>query len=227
MRIHCLQHAASEGPSLIGSWAASRGHHLAITRLDLGEPLPSPGSFDTLLLMGGPMNIYMDRDYPWLRTERLFIAEVIARGCSAIGVCLGSQFLADALGGRVAQNPEREIGWHPVTFTDSARAQIPGLPGSEVVLHWHGDTFELPVGAVRLASSAACENQGFLYERRILALQFHPEMTRDAVEQLLAEDGKLPLGRWVQQPSEIQATPDEIYERAGKLLIQILDGVFS
>jgi GMP synthase-like glutamine amidotransferase len=195
--------------------------------MDLGESLPKENAFDMLLLMGGPMNIYMDRDFPWLRAERAFIAAAVARGCPAIGVCLGSQFLADALGGRVTQNPEREIGWHPIRFSDAAKREIPGLPESETVLHWHGDTFALPAGAIRLASSEACENQAFLYEGRILGLQFHPEMTRAAVEQLLADDGPLPSGRWVQQQSEILATPDAMYQNAAHLLVQILDGVFS
>lgn len=119
MKLAVLQHAEAEGPGEIANWARERGHEVAITRLDRGEAFPE--SFDALVVMGGEMNIYQDRDYPWLKAERRFVRAALEAGKRVVGICLGSQLLADALGSRVVQNAEHEIGWFPVLFTREAR----------------------------------------------------------------------------------------------------------
>jgi GMP synthase-like glutamine amidotransferase len=187
--------------------------------------LPAAANF--LVVMGGPMNIYQDRDHPWLRKERTFLEAHIAAGRPAIGVCLGAQLLADALGGRVTQNPRIEIGWWPVEFTPEARERFPFLPEKIETLHWHGDTFELPAGALRLATSAACANQGFLHDGRVLGLQFHPEMTRAVAAELVAECGaNLDPAEFVQPGDTILAAPDAAFAGAQRLLRELLDAVF-
>jgi GMP synthase-like glutamine amidotransferase len=208
MRLHVLQHAEGEGPGEIATWAEKRGHATAITHLYRGDALPSPATFDALVLMGGEMNIYQDRDWPWLKSERAFVAAALGAGKMAVGICLGAQFLADALGGRVTQNPEYELGWLPVSWTDEARKAFPFLPATQTVLHWHGDTYSLPAGAVRLASSDVCEQQGFLVPGRILALQFHLEVDPGIVQEFVKGQGDWPKGRFVQKPEQIleQAT---------------------
>lgn len=225
--LHILQHAACEGPGAIADWAAVRKNcHIATTHLYRGESLPDHAAVDLLVVMGGPMNIYQDRDHPWLRAERKFIESHVRSGKPAVGVCLGSQFLADALGGRVIQNPQIEIGCFPVDFTAEARVRFPFLPQSLDVAHWHGDTFELPAGALHLASSAACANQGFLYEGRVLALQFHPEAARDDLSAWIEEfDGGLKPDAYVQDASAILATPDEIFAAGQEMLRQLLDAI--
>lgn len=225
MRIHVLQHDAAEGPGLIAEWAAGQGRAVATTHLYRGEPLPDPAAIDALVVMGGPMNIYQDRDHPWLRAERTFIRAHVAADKPALGICLGAQFLADALGGRVMQNPQLEIGWFPVEFTAEARAQFSALPESLDVLHWHGDTFELPVGATRLATSAACANQGFLHGRT-LALQFHPEMTRDGAAALVAAENPQPAAS-VQSGEQILGAPEARFADAHALLRGLLPAVFG
>jgi GMP synthase-like glutamine amidotransferase len=228
MNFHVLQHMHCEGPGMIADWARERSASIATTHLYLGEPLPEPAAVDFLVVMGGPMNIYQDRDHPWLRAEREFIAAHVAAGKPAIGVCLGSQFLADALGGRVVQNPHVEIGCFPVQFTAEARARFPFLPESLPVTHWHGDTFELPSGATRLAASPACANQGFVYGDHVLALQFHPEVTRDDLSAWMqAFDGDLQPGDYVQASAKILATPDEIFATGHAVLRQLLDAIFQ
>jgi GMP synthase-like glutamine amidotransferase len=223
-RLHVLQHHPCESPGAILDWARERGCAIATTHLYRGEPLPDAADF--LVVMGGPMNIYQDRDHPWLRAERSFLQRHIAAGKPAIGVCLGAQFLADALGGRVTQNPRIEIGWWPVEFTPEARERFPFLPGRLETLHWHGDTFDLPAGATRLATSAACANQGFLYDDRVLALQFHPEMTRAVAAELAREFGAaLTPEEFVQTGDTILAAPDEAFTTAHKLLRDLLDAV--
>ncbi len=123
MQLRVLQHHHCESPGAILDWARERGCVIATTHLYRGEPLPDATAVDFLVVMGGPMNIYQDRDHPWLREERAVLEAHIAAGKPAVGVCLGSQLLADALGGRVTQNPRIEIGWWPVEFTpEGARA---------------------------------------------------------------------------------------------------------
>lgn len=224
MNLHVLQHEAGETPGAIADWAAARGHALATTRLDRGEPLPDAAAAEGLVIMGGPMNIYQDREHPWLAAERRFIEAHVSAGKPAVGICLGSQFLADALGARVHQNAHVEIGWFPVEFTADARARFPFLPPALETLHWHGDTFELPVGATRLASSAACANQGFVFGDRVLALQFHPEtkppMVAHLVEAFAAELAPAPF---VQPADRILGEPGATFAAAHSVLHDLLD----
>jgi GMP synthase (glutamine-hydrolysing) len=222
-----FQHLHCEGPGAIADWARARGHAIATTRLDLGEPLPPPDAVDFLVVMGGPMNIYQDRDHPWLRDEREFIAAHISAGKPTVGVCLGAQFLADALGARVMQNPEIEIGCFPVEFTAEARTRFPFLPETLPVTHWHGDTFDLPRGAMRLASSAGCLDQGFVFGDHVLALQFHPEVSgEDLAAWLQAFGGELPPGRYVSSAEEILATPADVFTAGHATLTSLLDALF-
>ncbi len=228
MNLHVLQHETCETPGAIADWALAHGHTLATTHLNLGESLPDPASADGLVIMGGPMNIYQDRDFPWLPAERRFIESHLGAGKPAVGICLGSQFLADALGGRVHQNPHVEIGWFPVEFTAEARQRHPFLPASLDVLHWHGDTFELPPGALRLATSAACANQGFIFGNRVLALQFHPETTPTGVAALTDVFGaELTPAPFVQTAATIRATPPETYATAHRALHALLDATLG
>jgi GMP synthase-like glutamine amidotransferase len=227
MILHILQHDPDEGPGAIADWAAARGHALRTTHVYRGDALPDLESGDLLVAMGGPMNIYQDRDHPWLRAERSFLERHIGKGGRALGVCLGAQLLADALGGRVMQNSQVEIGWFPVRFTDEARALFPFLPEEKEIMHWHGDTFELPAGAMRLGTSEACANQGFLYEGRILGLQFHAEVTRDFAAALLRQAGTdLRPEAFVQDGQTILGHSDADFESAHTLLSGLLDAVF-
>ncbi|NEV61867.1 type 1 glutamine amidotransferase [Thiorhodococcus minor] len=187
MRIHVLQHVPFEGPAAIGEWAELRGHSIAKTPLYETTDVPPQSDFDWLVVMGGPMGVHDRADYPWLEPEKAFIRETIAAGRKAVGVCLGSQLIAEALGARVSRNPQKEIGWLPITLTQAGRdSSVTGcLPERLEVFHWHGDTFELPAGAVHLARSAVCESQIFLYDNRVLALQCHLESTQQSVRDIV------------------------------------------
>ncbi len=227
MKIRVLQHAANEGPGEIARWARERGHAVEVTHLYLGEALPKPREFDLLTVMGGEMNVYQDRDYPWLKAERALIAATLAAGRPIVGICLGAQLIADALGRRVTQNPVYEIGWFPVHFTEEARRRFPGMPETATVLHWHGDTFELPSGALRLGTSAVCAEQGFLAEEKCLGLQFHLEMDAGLVRQTVegSSDYALwPKGDYVQPPKAILADAETYGAINRKLLDGLLDG---
>ncbi len=227
MRVHCLEHVPFEDAANIAIWARQRHHRVTRTRLYEDEPLPDVGEIGLLAVMGGPMNVYQHRDYPWLRKEKVFLEQAIAAGIPTLGVCLGAQLLADVLGAKVVQNPHVEIGWFPVRLTGEARAArlFQGMPAEFTVFHWHGDTFDIPPGAVRLAESNACPNQAFEYAGRVVGLQFHLEYTADSIRAMLAHCGsevsKVPF---IQTQDQILAGLDRI-ERTRMLLFALLDSM--
>jgi len=228
MRIHVLQHVSFEGPAGIADWAARRGHPMTITSLFESEELPDPTGFEWLVVMGGPMGVGDEADYPWLAKEKGLIREAIDTGKTVIGVCLGAQLIAYALGARVYRNAHREIGWLPIELTDQARALGPfaSLPHRIQVFHWHGDTFDLPDGAVHLAASEGCEQQAFLYRNRVLGLQFHLESTPVRVADIVAScaDEIVP-GQYVQDAEHMLATPRKSYVRINQVLFDLLDSL--
>lgn len=206
LRIHYLQHVEFEDAANIVPWAEARGHRVSRTRLHAQEPLPSPDAVDWLVIMGGPMNIYEHDRHPWLVREKEFIAEAIRRGTPALGICLGAQLIADVLGGRVTQNREKEIGWFPVSLTDGASHLPPfqSLPRQFLPFHWHGDTFSIPPGAVRAASSEACTNQAFQYGDRVVGLQFHLDYSAASIAKMVESCAEeLVEGPYVQRWPEL------------------------
>ena len=227
MRLHYLQHVPFEDADNIAVWARQRGHTLTHTRLDLGEPLPEQTAFDWLVVMGGPMNIYEHDRFPWLVPEKAFIRASIDRGAWFLGVCLGAQLAADVLGGAVTRNRQQEIGWFEVSLTSAGRQSclFRELPDRFLAFHWHGDTFAIPPGAVRIASSAACENQAFQYQDRVVGLQFHWDYSVSGVQRMVQHCGdELVDAPTVQSAQELLAAPDRL-ERTQQLLNQLLDGM--
>ena len=209
MNVHSLEHAPNEGAGRIADWAAARGHSFAVTRLDFGEKLPQVDEFDLLVIMGGGMNIYQHRDYPWLVDEKRLIARAAARDKAMLGVCLGAQLIADVLGGKVVQNPCKEIGWFPVRFIDR-EPPFDRFPDQCTVFHWHGDTFELPSRARRVAESEGCANQAFVFGNRIAGLQFHIEVTPAAALSFCeGADAELQPATYVQTRDQVASgAPD-------------------
>lgn len=188
MRIHVVQHVPFEGPGLIGQWALAHGHSLA-TSLAIAEGYPDAEAVDLLVVMGGPMDADDEVASPWLVPEKRFVAETIAAGRLVLGVCLGAQIVAEVLGGCVRRGRELEIGWYPVTVTDAARATplFAQWPDELVVGHWHGDTFDLPAGMEPILSSAVTANQAFVFDDRVVGLQFHLEWDAETLAALLRE----------------------------------------
>ncbi len=180
--------------------------------------------FDLLIVMGGPMNVYETEKYFWLTQEKRFIEKAINDGKKVLGICLGAQLIADVLGAKVSQNEFKEIGWFPVELTNDCAA-FQTLPSQFKALHWHGDTFDLPRGAVHLARSKACENQAFVYDEKVLSLQFHLEATQQSVQQIIENCGdELVDGKYIQTPKDILAK-HEYFVQGNQMMWRILDNL--
>lgn len=180
MRVLVLQHITCEPPGVYEDVLRGRGARLHRVELDEGEPLPDWREFNAIVAMGGPMSVNDDAELPWLAAEKVLIGEAVRVGMPYWGVCLGVQLLASSLGASVYPGPEPEVGLLPVELTDEGRADpvFAGLETGLVTLQWHGDTFDLPHGAVRLASSPAYANQAFRVERAY-GVQFHLEVSAE------------------------------------------------
>ncbi len=192
MKIHFFQHVPFEGLGIFEDWAKKPGNSLTSTRFYEDQKLPFVDICDLLIVMGGPMSIHDESAHPWLVKEKKFIEQALSRGKKVLGICLGAQLLADVLGAKVYQNAEKEIGWFPVQIQPEA-ANLPLLKGfrqEETVFHWHGETFDLPAGAISLFRSKACSQQGFLSGQQALGLQFHPEITVAGIQALIENCGQ-------------------------------------
>ncbi len=177
---------AHEGPGLIGDELRLAGQAYAVVRLDRGEMLPDPGSVAGLAVLGGPMGVHDADDHPWVVAERDLMAAVATEGMPVLGVGLGAQQLAMALGAAVTTGDELEIGVGRVELTGPGRLdpvtgpEYGGLSATAVpCLHWHQDTFSLPDGAVHLAASRSFPHQAFRWGDRAYGLQFHVEVDRE------------------------------------------------
>ncbi len=184
------------------------------------------------------MSVYQDAEHPWLPAERDFIRRAVMMGGRVLGICLGAQLIAAALGAAVRPAPHKEIGWYPVELTPAGRrlAVFAGFPARFEAFHWHGDMFEIPPQAVWAASSAACPHQALVIDQgRVVGLQFHLEETPDTVSQLVENAGHELAGEaGAQTPSEPWvATRDQVlcaeapYTACRDLLFGLLDRMMS
>jgi GMP synthase (glutamine-hydrolysing) len=178
-----LRHVPFEDLGSLAPVLAQRGHRIRYVEVPT-EPLQSldPLEADLLVVLGGPIGVYEHDSYPFLNAEKELIARRLHAGRAVLGICLGSQLIAAALGARVYPSGAKEIGWAPLELTAAGRSSPLRHLEHTAVLHWHGDTFDLPDSAVRLASTQVCANQAFSWGTRALALQFHAEAAGNALE---------------------------------------------
>ncbi|MFY9269587.1 MAG: gamma-glutamyl-gamma-aminobutyrate hydrolase family protein [Candidatus Manganitrophaceae bacterium] len=186
-KVIVLQHVQCETPGSISDALASRGITAQYIRLFLGEEVPKGlEGASGLVVMGGPMGVYDRREYPFLSDEMKLIEQALQQNKPILGVCLGSQLLAAALGAEVVKGEKKEIGWHPISLTEQAATDplFKGVVPSFTVYHWHGDIFPLPHGAVPLASSALTRYQAFRYREKAYGLLFHMEVTEGIIREM-------------------------------------------
>lgn len=187
LHVLVLQHIACEPPGVYEDVLRERGAVLHRVELDEGDPLPDWHELDAIVAMGGPMSAMDDSELPWLTAEKRLIGEAVRAGVPYWGVCLGVQLLAAALGAPVYAGPDPEVGLLPVRLTGEGHDDpvFGDLPAELVTLQWHGDTFDLPPGAVRLARSPAYENQAFRVGRAY-GVQFHLEVSAEMAREWAA-----------------------------------------
>ena len=227
LKLHYLQHVAFEGPGCIRTWAEGAGYRITGSHLYRNDRLPSMAEFDWLVVMGGPMNVYEELQFPWLAGEKAFIGRAIESNKIVLGVCLGAQLIADVLGARISANRQKEIGWFPIYRTAPADQlpQAAALEDKIECLHWHADTFTLPAGAVHVARSDACENQAFVYGQRVLGLQFHLEVTPEGLQALVQNCRQdITDGPFVQSAESMLAKPQR-FQRANRTMNRLLDSL--
>lgn len=225
MRIHYFQHIPFENLAIIEDWIHEKGHTLTATRFYEEVWFPPVEEIDWLIIMGGFMGAYDEEEFPWLIREKDYIRQCANSNKLVLGICLGSQLIASALGAKVYRNKEKEIGWHEVEFTDQGKKHplFDFIPDKFRFFQWHGDTFEIPEGAVRIAGNDACVNQGFIYNDRVIGLQFHPEATENSVKVLIdvCRD-ELVKAKYIQSEDEILRNIDLACEN-NKIMIGILE----
>jgi GMP synthase-like glutamine amidotransferase len=195
---------------------------VSYTRFYDNPALPQPRSLDLVIAMGGPMSVNDEATLPWLLPEKQFLREVIERRIPVLGVCLGAQLIASTLGSRIYRNPHKEIGWFDIEATLGPEGVFQ-FPRKCTVFHWHGETFDLPAGAMLLAKSVACNNQAFQIGQHVSGLQFHLEMTPDSASSILinCRDELVP-GPYIQTELELRTVPVEVYTEMNTLMDKVL-----
>ena len=203
MHIHFIQHATFEYPGSLLDWASMRNHTISITNVFENTSFPALEEVDMLIIMGGPMGVYEEALYPWLRPEKAFIKQAIQSHKKVWGICLGAQLAAEALGSIVQPYTHKEIGWWPVEKVNG-HPLTDSLPKEITTFHWHGDRFSLPPDAIQLFKSQACDQQGFIYNNQVLGLQFHMEVKTDLLENMTEhEKSELIKSTYIQTEQEI------------------------
>ena len=225
MRVHVLQHVAFEGLGSIESWMDAEQAQVSFTRFFAHDPLPAMQDFDLLIVLGGPMSVHDQLDYPWLVDEKVFIQQAVAARKPILGICLGAQLISYSLGASVERNKHKEIGWFDIeAIPPQSQAQFQ-FPATLKVFHWHGETFSLPARAVHLARSEGCENQAYQYSDHIIALQFHLETTMDTASQIIEHCAdELVEGRpYIQSGAEILRQTPDASQTVNALMVSILN----
>ncbi len=206
MRIVCIQHVDFETPGIIQEWAQDKGFAFQILKPYQGDTFPNSDEFDGLISMGGPQSPRDAIQLPYLQQEIDFIRETVAAKKHTLGFCLGAQLIGEALGGRTGRSPEKEVGVYPIMLTEDGKRDplFQGLPASFPVIHWHNDMPGFTEGAILLASSEGCPVQAYRYGPRVYGLQFHMEITKKGIEDLISNvPDDLKSSRFTQSKDEL------------------------
>jgi len=215
MAVLICKNVKTEGPGTIGVFLKEKGVPYTVVELSEGEEIPATEGFYTLVMLGGPMSVNESNIFPYINREEVLVREFASKGKNILGVCLGAQVMAKALGAKVYKGDAKEIGWYDIELSEdgitdplmlklATHPQSGDLSKSFRVFHWHGETFDIPKGAVRLAGSRLFRNQAFRYGNRAYAFQFHIEVEKEMVyDWLKGEDIDM---------EKIKAETESLYE---------------
>lgn len=226
MNIYYIQHVQAEDLGVIESWARQNGHTISGKNIARDDSLPDVDSFDSLIILGGPQSACDVAKHNYLEKEIDFIQQAIAANKYILGICLGGQLIAHALGAPASRSPEKEMGYFPVGLTEEGKQDpiFANFPTSFMSVHWHSDMMGVPENAQVLAETPGCPIQAIRFSQRVYGLQFHLEFTKVKIKAILQKiKGKLPTGRYVQTAEEMLAAPfPEINQYCYQLLDQLL-----
>lgn len=227
MRITCIRHISFEKIGVIEQWAQINGCQLTEIKSYLGEKLPKLDDFDLLVILGGPQSATELDKYIYLSEEIELIKQSVSAGKLLLGICLGAQLISVALGGETSKSAEKEIGIYQVNLTEEGKNStlFSGFTSNFPCMQWHGDTFSIPKGAKLLASSEACTNQAFSYGDSVFGMQFHLEVTKEIVKDVISHCSEdLSPSKYTQSSNEIINSEFEVINFA---MHKILNNLYS
>ncbi|WP_121972672.1 type 1 glutamine amidotransferase [Acinetobacter stercoris] len=235
LKVHYFQHIAGEGFGSCYDYLKTLGAEITATEFfalptDLSfdiEALPDVEDVDLLMIMGGTMSVNDEVNFPWLKIEKRWIRRYLAQSKPAIGLCLGGQLIANALGASVTRNTVQEMGWSTVYKSNYIEKDCFQMPAEIQVMQWHSETFDIPKGAIRLAESKVCANQLYQIGTNVLGFQFHPEITKRVLDIFIEHEEELNIfqGAAIQAISELKNSQSQQFIQGNQLLNQAIDYV--
>lgn len=237
LKVHYFQHIAGEGFGSCYEYLKAQGAEITATEffalptdfeLDI-DALPSVKEVDLLIIMGGVMSVNDEANFPWLKIEKRWIRRYLAESKPAIGLCLGGQMIANALGANVHRHHTQELGWTKVYKSHPTPQDCFQIPSEIQVMQWHSETFDIPKGAVRLAENSVCSNQLYQIGKNVLGFQFHPEITPNILEVFIEheEDELVFSGEYVQSLDQLRQSKKQDFMMGNQLLNRAIDYVLQ